>query len=479
VARRISQPYRCQPLAGLARQLLFAPPDKRAEQIRRAEKLHDQIDPSVAYPFEFLSYRITGYRSEAEVESLLVGEAIRPDLRLLIDTLSRSVRLPAVKGELFETPEDLASRAGVSTKTVARWRQAGLRWRWVYDRKSKQRRLLLPRDAADRFLADNKDKAARAARYTHLAPGDKARLLARARRLAESRDVTLNQVATHLARRSGRAIETVRILLERHDAANPGRAIFIDRGGPLTARQKRVILRAHRMGVANRKIARHFKRTRTTIHRVIQESRAAEIRRREIRYIMSPTFVREDADQVILEAPDPPDPPHKSPPRIPTDNLPEALRPIFDEPEWAAERQRRMVARYNYLKYKADRTRRALDRHEPRVADMDHAEAWLKQARAIRAGLIASSQRLVLSVIRRHLLGQDDRSIHALLELLEISQDVLRAAVEDFDVSRGQAFDAHVTWHLMRHFATQPGSRGKARRRAGAEEVLRKVRSPD
>lgn len=475
MARRISQPYRCKPLADLARQLLFAPPDKRIEQVRRAEKLHDQIDPSVAYPFEFVSYRVTGYRSETEVESLLVGEAIRQDLRLLIDSLSRATDMPAAKGEAFEEPKELAAGAHVSEKTVSRWRRAGLRWRWVLDEKTKHRRLMIPRDAADRFLAENQAGVARAAHYSYLSDDDKARLLTRARRLAETGDITLNRVATHLAKRSGRAIETIRALLERHDRENPRHAIFVGRTGPLTTRQKRVIARAHRMGVRTGKIARHFRRTRATIHRVIQDRRAATLRRGEIRYVMSPTFSRGDADQVILEAPDPRGVKRKPDTRMPTDDLPDLLRPVFDEPEWPADRQRRALVRYNYLKFKAERLRRALDRHDPRVAQMDQIDAALAQASAIRSGLASSSQRLVLSVIRRHLLGQADRSTHAVLELIEMSQDVLRAAIDDFDVARGQTFDAHATWHLMRHFATQQGSR-KARRRVSAEEVLRKIR---
>ncbi len=478
MARRISQPYHCQPLADLARQLLFAPPDKRIEQVRRAEKLHDQLDTSVAYPFEFISYRITGYRSETESDSLLVGEAILPDLRLLIDSLSRATDIPIQGNEAFEEPKELAARARVSEKTVSRWRQAGLRWRWVIDQKSGQRRLMIPREAADRFLAENQVKVARAAQYSYLSDDDKARLLARARRIAEAGDFTLNRVATHLARRSGRAIETIRALLEKHDRENPRNAIFINRTGPLTTKQKRLIARAHRMGVRNRLIAARFKRTRATIHRVIQERRAAAIRRIEINYVMSPTFSRDDADQVILHAPEPRESRRKSDAKMPTDDLPESLRPLFDEPEWSADRQRRSLVRYNYLKFKAHQLRLALDRHEPRVAAMDQIDAALTQARLIRDGLVLSSQRLVLSVIRRHLLGQADRSTNAVMELLEMSQDVLRTAIDDFDVSRRQTFDAHVTWHLMRHFATQQGSR-KAHRRVGAEEVLRKIRAGD
>ena len=112
--------------------------------------------------------------------------------------------------------------------------------------------------------------------------------------------MTLNQVAAHLARRTGRALETLRLLLEKHDRAHPKEAIFIDRTGPLNRRQQRAIARAYRMGVAVSKIARHFKRTRQSIYRVIYVERAAELHRMRIECSVLPTFARSDAEAVFL-----------------------------------------------------------------------------------------------------------------------------------------------------------------------------------
>lgn len=475
MARRISQPYRCEPIAAFARQLLFAPPGKRLEQVRRIERLHDQIEPEIAYPFEFISYRITGYRPEATDGALLVGEAIKPDLRLLIDTLSRSTPMP--EDEPSETPEALAARLKVSTKTVARWRQQGLRWRWVGG-ETGYKKLVLPRTAVERFLAANQQQVQRASSYSHLPAGVREALLRRARRIAEARDVTLNQVATHLARRTPggpRAVETIRQLLERHDAEHADDPIFADRRGPLSAHERRVIERAVRMGVRVGKIARRFRKTRATVYRVVRERRAAALRRLSISFVDSPIFARDDADEVILR-PEPPAPARKTrTPAAPVDDLPVELRAVFSQPPLEPDRVRSLLVRFNYLKAKASRLRDKLDRHDPRAAQLDEIERSLAQAQEVRNRLAAASQRTLLSVARRHLIGQEDRSTTHLLELLELGQEVLAEAIEEFDASRGQAFEAFLNWSLMRNFANHAAARARAHRRLDPNVVLRKM----
>src|SRR6185369_15340380 len=136
-------------------------------------------------------------------------------------------------------------------------------------------------------------RAERAASFTQIEPELRKKIIERARRLASSRELTPHQVARHLAARTGRAVETIRLLLEKHDREQPDRAVFIDRTQPLTTQQKRVIARAHRMGVAIGKIAEHFKRTRATVYRVLRDMQAAALRKMEIRYADSPTFTRE------------------------------------------------------------------------------------------------------------------------------------------------------------------------------------------
>ena len=293
----------------------------------------------------------------------------------------------------------------------------GLRWRWVAPPTGgHHRRLVLARSAVDRFIAQNQNRVERAANFSQINPGDRTKLIERARRIAQASDVSLNQAATHLARRTGRAVETIRLLLNNHDTKNPDHKIFIDRTGPLTAPQQRVIVRAHRMGVRTMKIARHFKRTRTTVFRVLTRHRAAAVRRRDIRFVALPMFTRDDADEVILRPL-----PGQARNRVPEGagfssseiqpaakhsaaadshtllhDLPPVLRPLFTSPALDPESQRSILVRYNYLKFKAHQLRDRLDRHEPRVGDLEQIEASLRRSVAIRRDFAAASQRVVV-----------------------------------------------------------------------------------
>src|SRR5690606_13154618 len=160
----------CEPLEDLARQFLFAPPAKRAEHVRRAERLHDEIGEQRNYPLDFLVYRITGYRRDRGDSVLLVGEAILPDLRLIIDHLSRSVDLPMGEGEPAETAEQLAQRLNVSTKTISRWRKLGLRWRWAVPAAGGRKQIVFTQSAVEHFTARHAERVDKAARFSQIEP---------------------------------------------------------------------------------------------------------------------------------------------------------------------------------------------------------------------------------------------------------------------------------------------------------------------
>src|SRR5690606_17235968 len=227
-----------------------------------------EIDATATYPVEYLVYRITRYRADTPDSVLLVGEAVLPDLRLLLDALTRSVDLTIDETPGTLSADALAAELNVSTKTITRWRRAGLRWRWVVRRSGGRKAVGFTPEAVRRFSLANRERVEKASAFTQMEPVERKRLLDRARRVAKGRDVSLYQVAAHLARRTGRAVETLRQLLEAHDRDHPGDRIFNEES-PLSPRQKRIIARAHRMGVSVTKIASRFGRTRSTIYRVI------------------------------------------------------------------------------------------------------------------------------------------------------------------------------------------------------------------
>lgn len=471
----------------LADRLAEARPEKVLVYVRRAEKLHDQIDAEAAYPIDFLAYRVTGQRQfvdSAEDAALLAGEAVQADLRAMIDQLSWATPLPltgataqadaAQADDAVELADELAARWNVSAKTLTRWRKLGLRWRWVTTAAGR-RELAFTREATARFELRHADRLRRAASFTHMTPAQRQRLIDRARRLAGARDLSLNQVAQHLARRSGRALETIRQLLEQHDAQHPDHRIFADHTGPLSGRQRRLIARAYRMGVPVRRMAQHFGRTPSTIYRAIQDRRAATLRRLPISFVASRLFERNDADEVILRPP----PADASPPQadqrpdVPVDNLPAELRTLYRQPTLSHETQQSLFVRFNYLKFKAARLRDELDRYEPRAGDLDRIEAWLREAAAIRERLVLAALPTVLSVTRRHLAGQPGGE-GRLLELLEVGNQVLIEAIDAYDFARDRTFGSYLTFVLMRRLASdRPGPRRAHRRLSGAQALLR------
>src|SRR5947208_9363218 len=121
--------YIHQPLKELAnQQVRFAPPPRRLEQLKRAEQLLTEIDPKRAYPYQFLCYRVTDFRSDANAGLLLPGLDVIHDLGLWINELA--VSLPAVPVEEVAEPvltiDEFSKKLNVTTKTINRWRKRGL-----------------------------------------------------------------------------------------------------------------------------------------------------------------------------------------------------------------------------------------------------------------------------------------------------------------------------------------------------------------
>ena len=68
-------------------QTRYAPRERRLEQIDRAEQLLNEIEDSKRYPYEYLCYRITGFRPEGWPALVLDGGD-----PLLVDSLKGQTR---------------------------------------------------------------------------------------------------------------------------------------------------------------------------------------------------------------------------------------------------------------------------------------------------------------------------------------------------------------------------------------------------
>ena len=65
-------------------QARFAPPARRQAQIANAQKLLGEIESGKTYPYSYVSFRITDYRSDAHHDALIAGDDLRHDLAQFI-----------------------------------------------------------------------------------------------------------------------------------------------------------------------------------------------------------------------------------------------------------------------------------------------------------------------------------------------------------------------------------------------------------
>ncbi len=68
-------------------QTRYAPRERRLEQVERAEQLLGEIEGAKRYPYEYLCYRITGFRPDGWPALVLEGGDVQHDLRMFVEDL--------------------------------------------------------------------------------------------------------------------------------------------------------------------------------------------------------------------------------------------------------------------------------------------------------------------------------------------------------------------------------------------------------
>lgn len=123
--------YRLAAIAGLAREYAFASAAVRRRVSLRAERLVEAIEPARSYPLDFVVFRLSGYRPES-AGGLLDGESLLEDLPRLVLEFSLAVPLGPGDRPGGAVPfDELPAEAGVSLRTIHRWRRGGLCCHWV------------------------------------------------------------------------------------------------------------------------------------------------------------------------------------------------------------------------------------------------------------------------------------------------------------------------------------------------------------
>lgn len=462
-------------------QVRFAPPSVRLEQLRNAERLLGEIDVLKEYPYQFVCYRITGFRSDAQPAELVIGRDLEHDLGMFIREVARS--MPAMPIEEVDEPvltlAEFSKKLNVTTKTINRWRKRGLIGLPVIH---KGRRLVgfLP-SLTDPFLAANRDRVSKSGRFTQMTEQEKEEILHRARILARQGVASLTEISRRVAKDMGRATETVRYTLRNWDREHPDQALFPSLTGPFDPATKQMIFNSFRRGMTVTNLAKSFQRTASSMYRVIHEIRAQRLLDQKLEYIDNSAFAealadpKKDAEFLA----DMPGMEHfeqaRRSMRVPKDAPPE-LTSLYQVPLLTKDQEQHLFRKMNYLKFKASILLKGMltpsGRIDPaalRTQDLDLVEKCLKEANAVKDLLINCNMRLVVSIAKKHSAQSDN-----FFELLSDGNMSLIRAVEKFDYARGNKFSTYASWAIMKNFARSlPDEKTRRERyQTGKEEIF-------
>jgi len=459
-------------LQDLARQLAFTPAQKRREQLQAAVELLEQIDVGEEYPWEFVLFRLTGYRPRESVHYQITGRTLLADLARLVEHVSETLEIRTDEaGDAVLSLEQVTQRFNVSSKTIQRWRRRGLiAMRYVYP--DGVRRIGFRQRDLETFNSRFSQRVAKSASFRQLSDREKDQIIRRARRLASRCHCCLKVISQRIGRRLNRSPETIRYVIRRYDLEHPRDAIFPVAESILTEQDRRIIIDCFDRGISVDCLARRYCRTRSSIYRIVSREKADRVKNLDIHFVANPLFDHPDAEQIILqvlpakarrEAILVKQPAEPLVSRLPN-NVPVYLADAFNRPIMPRPLVIDAFRRMNYFKARAGRLQAGLDPAVARMADLQSIEDLFAKAAAIRNEILQAHLRVVVHVARKHQQGAED-----LFELISDGNLWLMRAVENFDFSRNVAFSTYLTYVLMKNFAHRFGRR---RNRAADRLVL-------
>ncbi|HMP15719.1 MAG TPA: sigma-70 family RNA polymerase sigma factor [Gemmatales bacterium] len=450
-----------------------APVEKRLGQLERIEKLLSELVPSKNYPYQYICYRITDFRTDANPQLVISGADLEHDLQLFIQDLSDTV--PPVPAEKLSEPvltlDQVSKNLKVSTKTVSRWRDKGLVTRKVIFKG--RHKVAVRASLLNRFLEQHRDDVEKGAKFSQMTDEERARIIERARRLAKVNPNRFMDICRRVAKKYDRSVEAVRYTIKRHDQTQ-AEPVFPVQRPSMKDDDRAAIYSSYRRGYSVEALANKFQRTRTAVLRIVNEVRAHRLLKEPVSYIKAPEFdhVNSKTHQAILG--DMPDYAgyQAAQAKLMAQNhagVPVELLPLYATPLLSKEQEQHLFRKMNYLKHLAHQLQKSIDPDKARASDMDRLEDLLKQSQKVKDQLINANMRLVASIAKKHARPTDN-----FFELLSDGNLSLIKAVEKFDYSRGNKFSTYASWAIMKNYARSlPDEKSKRDRfLTGTDEIF-------
>ncbi len=454
-------------LAELAHQLTLSPRRLRMEQIHGIGGLLDLVEEDKAYPFDLVCYHITRYRKRGgSTSASILGKDLIRDLVTIAEVISRKAALTVAElGQPYKTQEEVADRLKVSTKTVRRWRDRGLLGvRVVFE--DGVNRLAFCDSMVERFVTRKKDLVSRGASFKQLTDMERQHMVERARELRTHQPLKLHAAARIIADEMGRAVETVRYTLRRHEESSAA-PLFATGGHHAIDERYLAVWRCHEARESVSSMATAFDRTEGEIEAILRHVQVVRWRENPFGCVYNELFDAPNADALILEVPEPPgsDAPLRPPPK---DTLP-YLRSLYLTPLLTSQQEQDVFRRYNYLKWKTSQTVKRLDPDEVTAEQHESLTRAMGRIDEFKQRIIRANLRLVVSIARKHVGWSPN-----FFEIISDGNMSLMRAIEKFDYARGNKFSTYATWAIVKNYARSvPAQRYLAGRYVtGQDELL-------
>ena len=427
----------------------------RKGYVDATEDLINFLEPDKQYPYEFVVFRLTGYRPGSSDKSRCVfnSAGLREDLLTLMLDVSESfeLRTSDYPEKVFDTAS-LAKHFNVSTKTIQRWRKKGLpARRMVFP--DEKRRVGFLENSVKKFHAKNEKQISCSSRFSQISSKERLDIIRNARRMFKEKSTGLIAIARKLARRSGRSIESIRYTLRNYDNEHPDSRIFPESMEVLEDEDRWRLFGSFMNGVPVATLAKRYNRTRSSIYRIVNEMRASQLINTSITCIYNESFDKPGAEKEILGEPARADTGKEKKGRKksrikPPAELPPYLRDLYHYPLLTPEEEQHLFRKYNYLKYIADKRRQEIDLTNVSAQQVKEIEELLLQANIVKKRIIRSNLRLVVSIAKKHTSGA-----LTLSELISDGNMSLMRAVEKFDYAKGFRFSTYASWAIIKNYA--------------------------
>jgi RNA polymerase sigma factor (sigma-70 family) len=193
---------------------------------------------------------------------------------------------------------------------------------------------------------------------------------------------------------------------------------------------------------------------------------------RDIEFVRHPMFKKSDAaGQLAKQRPESLD-------RDDHESKPEPglafVAGLVESPLLTHEEETYLFTWMNFLKFRAEQSRRRLDLNAPDGSLVDRIDADLSAATAVRNRIVQSNLRLVVALARK-LSG----SLDQMSELIGEATLPLIRSVELFDISLGNRFSTYATWAVRNHMLRCLKRRQSAADRVAGHDDVWLDRLPD